>query len=130
MKLKDECDKEAVANILACKSYYEILGVDANASSASIKQMYRQLALTFHPDKNKCPGAVEAFQAIGHAYEVLSDQERKKHYDRYGQDVRQTGSRSRHFHSQDHQDGDDDDEHCEEEANGRRQFYYSRRYGG
>ena len=121
------CDEEAVSRILSCKCYYSILGVDKDASSARIRQTYRQLALNFHPDKNKSPGAVEAFQAIGNAYEVLSDREKKKQYDMSGQEDRLTGARSRHAHRQENQDPEE--EVCKG-AYGRRQFYYSRKYGG
>lgn len=121
---------EAVARILASKCYYSILGVSRSCSTARIRQTYRQLALTFHPDKNKCEGAVEAFQAIGNAYEVLSDNERRQQYDRqqvrdeddfWGNDYMGEGARSRYSQGE---------EKREDEAYGRRQFYYTRRYGG
>ena len=129
MKVEDSCDEEAVAAILACKSHYEVLGVNTDASPGEIRQTYRQLALTFHPDKNKCAGAVEAFQAIGTAYEVLSDRERKKNYDKYGQDDRQTGGRYRnyHYHHQDYQDSDEEDDN--EEVSDHPRCFYARKYG-
>ncbi|MFC6919279.1 molecular chaperone DnaJ [Meiothermus taiwanensis] len=65
--------------------YYATLGVDRNASAEEIKKAYRKLALQYHPDKN--PGnkeAEERFKQINEAYAVLSDPEKRAHYDRYG----------------------------------------------
>jgi DnaJ family protein B protein 12 len=76
--------KEAVMRIRKCKNYYEILGVNKTASESELKKAYRRLALAFHPDKNKAPGAGEAFKAIGSAYAVLSNPEKKRQYDLYG----------------------------------------------
>lgn len=67
--------------------YYQILGVDKNASTDDIKKAYRKLARTHHPDLN--PNDKEAhkkFQQINEANEVLSDPEKRKKYDQYGKD--------------------------------------------
>lgn len=61
-----------------------MLGVPRSASEADLKKQYRKLALQFHPDKNKAPGATEAFKAIGKAFAILSDTQKREHYDRYG----------------------------------------------
>jgi molecular chaperone DnaJ len=65
--------------------YYELLGVERSADAETIKKSYRKLALQYHPDRN--PGdkaAEEKFKEIGHAYDVLSDPEKRAAYDRYG----------------------------------------------
>lgn len=64
--------------------YYELLGVSKTASADEIKSSYRKLALKFHPDRNKEAGAAEKFAQINEAYAVLSDAEKREHYDRYG----------------------------------------------
>ncbi len=67
------------------RDYYEILGVDRNASASDIKKAYRKLAVKFHPDKN--PDDKEAedrFKELGEAYEILMDDDKRAAYDRYG----------------------------------------------
>jgi molecular chaperone DnaJ len=66
------------------KDYYEILGVNKNASLDEIKQKYRELALKYHPDRNKDKNAEEKFKEINEAYAVLSDPEKRKQYDTFG----------------------------------------------
>ncbi|KAJ1608935.1 DNAJ domain-containing protein with a signal peptide [Cryptosporidium canis] len=68
------------------KSYYEVLGVRSDASETEIKKAYRQMSLKYHPDRNPSPDASEKFKEIATAYEVLSDPEKRKIYDRYGVD--------------------------------------------
>ena len=63
----------SVQRIKKCKDYYEILEVSKDATDAELKKKYRKLALALHPDKNKAPGAAEAFKAVGNAFAVLSD---------------------------------------------------------
>ena len=70
---------------MAGKDYYNILGVNKSASEREIKQAYRKLARQYHPDIN--PGdmsAEEKFKKINEAYEVLSDKEKRRKYDQYG----------------------------------------------
>ncbi len=64
--------------------YYEILGVDRDASEEEIKKAYRRLAFQYHPDRNKGEGAEERFKEINEAYEILSDPHKRANYDRYG----------------------------------------------
>lgn len=104
--------------IKQCKDFYEILGVQADASEEELKRSYRKLALKFHPDKNRAPGATEAFKgelfidttkgdfsnslwrftynliiphfptAIGNAYAVLSNAGKRRQYDQCGEERR------------------------------------------
>jgi len=70
---------------LTDQDYYELLGVDRSADKSTIKKAYRKMAMKYHPDKN--PGdheAEENFKAVNEAYQVLSDEEKKSIYDRYG----------------------------------------------
>jgi len=85
---------DAVKKIKSSKDYYEILGVSKEATDTDLKKAYRKLALQFHPDKNKAPGAAEAFKAIGNAFAILSDAEKRKQYDLYGADSPQSPSSS------------------------------------
>ena len=66
------------------RDYYEVLGVHRSANKEEIKNTYRKLALQYHPDRNKSPGAEEKFKEISEAYAVLSDDEKRKRYDTYG----------------------------------------------
>lgn len=109
---------EAVKRIRKCQDYYEILGVSKETSEdASLKKAYRKLALQFHPDKNHAPGAGEAFKAIGNAFAVLSDPEKKRQYDLHGPMESQNSrpSRGRHgFYEQDPTHGFESDMSAEE----------------
>ena len=65
--------------------YYELLEIEKNADKSTIKKAYRKMAMKYHPDKN--PGdseAEETFKTVNEAYQVLSDDEKKSIYDRYG----------------------------------------------
>ena len=59
-------------------SYYEVLEVDENATENEIKKAYRQKSLFYHPDRNTDPKAKEHMRNINEAYEVLSDQKKRK----------------------------------------------------
>eukprot|EP00049_Salpingoeca_infusionum_P018432 m.357264 g.357264 ORF g.357264 m.357264 type:complete len:362 (+) comp17754_c0_seq1:279-1364(+) len=82
-----------VAAIFLCvveaagRDFYKILGVSRGATKKEIKKAYRKLAIQYHPDKNPGDEAAAAkFQDIGAAYEVLSDDEQRKVYDRHGEE--------------------------------------------
>ena len=68
------------------KDFYEVLGISKNATNEDIKKAYRRLALSYHPDKNKEPGAEEKFKEIAEAYEILSDEKKRDIYDEYGEE--------------------------------------------
>ena len=66
------------------RDYYEVLGVENNASLDIIKNNYRKLALKYHPDRNKSSDAEQKFKEISEAYAVLSDAEKRNRYDQFG----------------------------------------------
>ncbi len=66
------------------KDYYEVLGVSKDASDADIKSAYRKLAKKYHPDICKEPDAEQKFKEVQEAYEVLSDENKRRQYDQFG----------------------------------------------
>ncbi|KAI7906842.1 uncharacterized protein BX663DRAFT_493972 [Cokeromyces recurvatus] len=81
-----------VREILACGTdYYKVLKLDRQCTDVEIKKSYRKLALKFHPDKNKTPGADEAFKLISKAFTVLSDPQKRAIHDAGGGDPEQRG---------------------------------------
>ncbi|TVP96234.1 MAG: molecular chaperone DnaJ [Acholeplasmatales bacterium] len=73
------------------RDYYEVLGVEKNASDADIKSAYRRLARKYHPDVNKEADAETRFKEVREAYEVLSDSNKRAQYDRFGHQASQAG---------------------------------------
>jgi molecular chaperone DnaJ len=71
-------------NMATKRDYYEVLGIDKNASDEDIKKSFRKLAFKYHPDHNKDDSSGQAFKELNEAYEVLSDPEKRATYDRYG----------------------------------------------
>ncbi|MFM6529859.1 MAG: DnaJ domain-containing protein, partial [Dolichospermum sp.] len=74
------------------KDYYAILGITKTATSEEIKQAFRKLARKYHPDVNPNNKQAEAkFKEVNEAYEVLSDPDKRKKYDQFGQYWKQAG---------------------------------------
>ena len=96
--------------------YYGVLGVSRNASENEIRQAYRKLARQHHPDVNRDDkGSEDRFKSINEAYSVLSDQNKRRRYDRHGDNwehserLEQEQTRARHmggFNRSDLYDGD------------------------
>ncbi|XP_028795220.1 chaperone protein dnaJ 49-like [Neltuma alba] len=75
-----------VREIRRKKNYYEILGLEKGCTVEDVRKAYRKLSLKVHPDKNKAPGAEEAFKAVSKAFQCLSNEESRKKYDLVGED--------------------------------------------
>ena len=74
------------------RDHYEVLGVSRDASPEEVKRAYRRLARQHHPAANQGDGGAEAeFKSVAAAYEVLSDPDRRRNYDRFGHDGPSTG---------------------------------------
>src|SRR5262245_24945661 len=72
----------------ARRDFYEVLGLQRDASAEEIQRAYRKLARAYHPDVNKSPEAEEKFKEVSEAYDVLSDPDMRKRYDAFGHDFR------------------------------------------
>lgn len=66
------------------RDYYDVLGIERDASEEDIKKAFRKLALEFHPDRNRSDGAEERFKEVNEAYQALSDPSKRAAYDRFG----------------------------------------------
>lgn len=77
------------------RDYYEVLGLARSASADDIKRAYRKLARELHPDVNKSPDAAKKFAEIQQAYDVLSDDAKRKEYDQFGFSPRGSGTSAR-----------------------------------
>jgi len=80
----------------ARRDYYTVLGVKKSATADDIRSAHRRLARKLHPDVNKAPDAAEKFREVQEAYDVLSDDEKRKIYDRVGHDAFVSGVRAAH----------------------------------
>lgn len=76
---------------MATRDYYEVLGVAKGASADDIRKAYRALARKLHPDVNKAPDAAAKFNEVQQAYDVLSDESKRKLYDQFGTAAFETG---------------------------------------
>ncbi|KAJ6817112.1 chaperone protein dnaJ 49 [Iris pallida] len=75
---------KSIREIRKSKDYYAILGVERSCSVEEIRKAYRKLSLKVHPDKNKAPGADEAFKIVSRAFKCLSEEEPRRRYDQTG----------------------------------------------
>jgi len=91
---------QLVQRILRTKDYYDILEIPKDSSEEQVKKAYKKIALKLHPDKNRAPGAEEAFKKVSKAVQCLTDEDKKQVYDRYG-DEDQVPQQHRHNHQQD-----------------------------
>jgi molecular chaperone DnaJ len=83
---------------MAKRDYYEVLGIDKNASKEEIRKAYRKMAMQYHPDRNPDDHTAEAkFKEAAEAYEVLSNDEKKAKYDRFGHEGVRSGFGSQGF---------------------------------
>ena len=81
---------------MAKRDYYDVLGVEKNASADQIKSAYRKQAVKYHPDKNKGDKTAEdKFKEASEAYHVLSNSERKQNYDNFGHAAFENGGGGR-----------------------------------
>ncbi|XP_062504999.1 dnaJ homolog subfamily B member 12-like [Corticium candelabrum] len=123
---ENKCDRdfteeqvELVKSMNDCKDYYKVLGVSKDVSDLDLKKQYRKLALRLHPDKNKAPGASDAFKVVGTAYAVLSDKEKRRQYDLWGPEDSQSRS---NYHTRHYYQGDFDAEEIFNRFFGRRAY--------
>lgn len=78
---------------VADTAYYDLLEVPPDADTNAIKKAYKRQALKWHPDKNpNNPDAEEMFKKVSEAYEVLSSEEKRRNYDRFGKEGAQAGA--------------------------------------
>src|SRR6478735_880175 len=87
---------------MAKRDYYDVLGVSREASAEEIKKAYRKIAIKFHPDKNPDDHTAEdKFKEAAEAYEILSNQEKRARYDRFGHQGMGGGGGGGHMNMED-----------------------------
>lgn len=90
---------EEIEIILLETDYYKILNISKSSTTEEIRKSYKKQAIKYHPDKNKHEKAPEVFKKVSHAFSVLSNPEKKKNYDTYGdEEGPQVSSHSNRYH--------------------------------
>jgi curved DNA-binding protein CbpA len=92
-------ESEYVVRILRASNLYEILDVEKTCTNDDLKRSYRKIAVKVHPDRCKDSRATEAFQKVSHAYQVLSDEGKRRNYDLYGDEKAQPQTRYTYEHN-------------------------------
>lgn len=82
-----EEEENFAKSILSKHTHYEILSIEKSATQDQIKKAHKRLVIKLHPDKNQAPSSSEAFIKVQKAYECLSDESKRSHYDEYGEDL-------------------------------------------
>eukprot|EP00250_Pteridium_aquilinum_P005134 c15275_g1_i1 orf=221-1312(+) len=96
---------DIVRRIRKMKDYYQVLGLEKECSAEEIRKAYRKVSLKVHPDKNKAPGADEAFKAVSKAFACLNDPELRQKYDQYGPEEAQDVAQHRGPFQRHHRNG-------------------------
>lgn len=81
-----------ITSALAKCKHYDVLGITQTASDREVKKAFRKLAMQYHPDRNKDPGAEEKFKEIATAYEILSDKDKRRKCDQLGDSAFENGA--------------------------------------
>lgn len=105
--LYSDADEKLCEEIMRKTDYYAILGIAKTATEEEIKKSYRKLALKLHPDKNRAPGANEAFKKVSQSFSCLSNKEKRKIYDEHGTEQEYRQQYRRHFREEEEVDPED-----------------------
>lgn len=91
---------DLVKRIQTAPTLYDVLGIKRGSDTREddVKKGYKKVALRMHPDKNKAPGADEAFKRVAHAFSILSDDDKRRQYDMDGEERPQVREDRGHFH--------------------------------
>lgn len=103
---------DVVQKVLRCRSHYEVLRISHHATYSEVKRAYKRLALRLHPDKNRAPGAEEAFRRINEAADTLTDNQKRIDYNMR---IAVGDSLNNHIHREGGAGGDADGDECGDE---------------
>ncbi|XP_034102272.1 dnaJ homolog subfamily B member 1 [Drosophila albomicans] len=105
---------DVVQKVLRCRSHYEVLRISHHATYSEVKRAYKRLALRLHPDKNRAPGADEAFQRINEAADTLTDNQKRIDYNMLTVIGDCFGARKRRWSSGEADEDDEVEEYAEQ----------------